>query len=365
MTGCKRPAFRHSLGACAAARQQPAILRGGRSAEIRWPLSDSRQCPVSRSCQGHSRHPMRVIRAVSICEYTPWLVIVDDLHVLRSRVGPPEHDVPSLIDTDRVLTCQVALALAWWVRIFGRDRNGRVRCCVAAGCSQEFGIIEDIADLPDTSSCLSDFPGTRSAWRDCCSPPVWPPPPLIEAPRRHQGWPVWIDPVVFRAIAISWNNIVIPWSRPYHGRRNNDPRSFMNDLCLPRPGFSTGRPEGTQYQGRSESACDGHHLHHASASSPESAKGLKARQANSLLAGLNLRVWPLSDLSTSQEFGIIEDIADLPDTSSCLSECRRPPGYFAWGCFRYFWGCSPSKEALQHHEQCKRSPRLPLLQRRQ
>lgn len=106
--------------------------------------------------------------------------------------------------------------------------------------------------------------------------PVWPPPPLIEIPRRHQGRPIWIDPVVFRAIAISWNNIIIPRSRRYHGRRDHDPRSFMNDLCLARAGFSAGRPEGTQHQGRSESACDSHHLHHASASKRESAKGLKA-----------------------------------------------------------------------------------------
>ena len=36
------------------------------------------------------------------------------------------------------------------------------------------------------------------------------------------------------------------------------------------------------------------------------------------------------------DFGIIEDIADLPDVSSCLSERRRSPRYFAWGCFQYF-----------------------------
>jgi hypothetical protein len=133
-------------------------------------------------------------------------------------------------------------------------------------------------------------PGMRSVWRDGCSPPVWPPPSLIEAPRRHQGWPVWIDPVVFRAITISWNNIIIPGSWPYHGHLDNNPSWFMNDFCLPRPGFSTRRPEITHYQGRSESARDSHYLH-VSASLPESAKGLKARQANSFSTGLNDGLW--------------------------------------------------------------------------
>src|SRR5690349_2932487 len=32
---------------------------------------------------------------------------------------------------------------------------------------------------------------------------------------RHYGRAVWIDPVVLRAITISWNNIRIP-VRPYH-----------------------------------------------------------------------------------------------------------------------------------------------------
>lgn len=136
------------------------------------------------------------------------------------------------------------------------------------------------------SVCSEDKTGMGSVWRDCCSPPVWPPPPLIEAPRRHQGRAVWINPVVFRAITISWNNIIIPRSWPYHRHPDNNPPWFMNDLCLPRPGFSTRRPEVTQRQGRSESARDGHYFH-ASASLPESAKGLKARQANSLSTGVN------------------------------------------------------------------------------
>src|ERR1017187_297438 len=37
------------------------------------------------------------------------LVIVDYLHVFGTRIGPPEHDPPLIIDADRVLTCQIAL----------------------------------------------------------------------------------------------------------------------------------------------------------------------------------------------------------------------------------------------------------------
>src|SRR5258708_31979395 len=38
-----------------------------------------------------------------------WLVIVDYLHVFGTRIGPPEHDSPLIIDADRVLTRQIAL----------------------------------------------------------------------------------------------------------------------------------------------------------------------------------------------------------------------------------------------------------------
>src|SRR6266567_9242169 len=77
---------------------------------------------------------------------------------------------------------------------------------------------------------------------DRYSPPVWPPPPLIADPRRHQRRAVWIDPVVFRAITISRNTIIIPRRWPYH--RDNHPQpwlrnDFTNHLGLPRPGFST------------------------------------------------------------------------------------------------------------------------------
>src|SRR5437899_1345630 len=74
---------------------------------------------------------------------------------------------------------------------------------------------------------------------DRSSPPVRPPPALIADPRGHQRRAVGIDPVVFRAIAIAWNNIVIPRRWPEHGCRDNKPLlRFTNDLGLPRPGFS-------------------------------------------------------------------------------------------------------------------------------
>lgn len=129
---------------------------------------------------------------------------------------------------------------------------------------------------------IGRWPITTSPECDRCSPPVRPPPALIEDPRRHQRRGVWIDPVVFRAITIPWNNIIIPRSWPEYGRRDNKPRLwFTNDLGLPRPGFSTRRSKGTQPQGHSESTRDGHYLH-ASASFTQSAKGRKATQANLL-----------------------------------------------------------------------------------
>ncbi len=36
-------------------------------------------------------------------------MIVDYLHVFGTRIGPPEHDSPLIIDADRVLTRQIAL----------------------------------------------------------------------------------------------------------------------------------------------------------------------------------------------------------------------------------------------------------------
>src|SRR6202023_1285423 len=86
---------------------------------------------------------------------------------------------------------------------------------------------------------------------------------------RHYGPAAWIDPVVLRAITISWNNIIIPVrSCPYHGHNDDRPLPWLtNDFGLPRIGCGTKRPQVTQHQGRSESErC---HYPHASASLPQ------------------------------------------------------------------------------------------------
>src|ERR1700726_2791324 len=84
---------------------------------------------------------------------------------------------------------------------------------------------------------------------------------------RHYGPAAWIDPVVLRAITISWNNIRIP-VRPFHGHPNNKPLPWLtNDFGLPRISCGTKRPQVTQHQCRSESERYGH-FPHASASLP-------------------------------------------------------------------------------------------------
>ena len=90
--------------------------------------------------------------------------------------------------------------------------------------------------------------------------PVCPAP--IDAHHRHYGRAVWTDPVVLRAITISWNNIIIPRRLSYHGHRDDKPLPwFTNDLGFPRLGCSTRRPQITQHQGRSESERYGHYPH--------------------------------------------------------------------------------------------------------
>src|SRR5215471_8995364 len=73
---------------------------------------------------------------------------------------------------------------------------------------------------------------------------------------RHYGPAAWIDPVVLRAISISWNDIRIPvrsW------RRDDKPDPwFMNDFGRPRMRCGTERPQVTQHQGRSESERQDH-----------------------------------------------------------------------------------------------------------
>src|ERR1700704_5517020 len=83
---------------------------------------------------------------------------------------------------------------------------------------------------------------------------------------RHYGPAAWIDPVVLRAITISWNNIIIPVrSCLYHGHPD-DLSWLTNDFGLLRMRCGTERPQVTQHQGRSESY---RHYLHASASLPQ------------------------------------------------------------------------------------------------
>jgi hypothetical protein len=88
------------------------------------------------------------------------------------------------------------------------------------------------------------------------------------AHHRHDGRAVWIDPVVLRAITISWNNIGIPVrSWPYNRDDQPLPR-FTNDFGLPCMGCGTERPQVAQHQRRSES--ERGHYPHTSASLPQS-----------------------------------------------------------------------------------------------
>src|SRR5882757_2280554 len=89
---------------------------------------------------------------------------------------------------------------------------------------------------------------------------------------RHYGPAAWIDPVVLRAITISWNNIVIPVrSCPYHGHPDDRPFPWLtNDFGLLRMRCNTKCPQVTQHQGRSDSERYGHYPH-ALASLPHTA----------------------------------------------------------------------------------------------
>ena len=53
---------------------------------------------------------------------------------------------------------------------------------------------------------------------------------------RHDRPATWIDPVVLRAITISWNDIINPVrSCPYNGHPDDNPLPwFTNDFGLPR-----------------------------------------------------------------------------------------------------------------------------------
>src|ERR1700737_4306511 len=95
---------------------------------------------------------------------------------------------------------------------------------------------------------------------------------------RHYGPAAWIDPVVLRAITISWNNIIIPGSWPYHGPDDKPHPWFTNEFGLPRMGCGIKRPRVTQHQGRSESERYGHYPH-ASASLPQTLSEVRYRDA--------------------------------------------------------------------------------------
>src|SRR5438874_13451811 len=112
------------------------------------------------------------------------------------------------------------------------------------------------------------------------------------AHHRHYGRAAWIDPVVLRAITISWNNIRIP-VRPFHGHPDDKPHPwFTNDFGLPRMGCCTKRPQVTQHQARSESERYGHYPH-ALASLPHTAWIQLGHPATSDFAPL-LRVYRTS-----------------------------------------------------------------------
>jgi len=55
------------------------------------------------------------------------------------------------------------------------------------------------------------------------------------AHERHCGPAVWIDAVVLRSIAISWDDIIIPGSWTNYGHGDGKPDAwFTNDCGLPR-----------------------------------------------------------------------------------------------------------------------------------
>src|SRR6202049_25613 len=57
-----------------------------------------------------------------------WLVIVEYLYVFGTRIGPPEHDPPLIVDADRVLTRQIAL------KSFEAVAGRRVQGLKKSGC---------------------------------------------------------------------------------------------------------------------------------------------------------------------------------------------------------------------------------------
>jgi hypothetical protein len=182
---------------------------------------------------------------------------------------------------------RVAIKLDLWVRAPARGSQDRARpspasdrydgCYVGGVCGLNASIM-----VRAGISSYSVPPPTRNIYL------------LISiAYHRRYGRPVWIDPVVLRAITISWNDIIIP-VRSCHGHPDDNPLPwFTNDFGLPRMRCGTNRSQVTQDQGRSESH---RHYPHASASLPQinehllmivpAARGLKATMRPDCAAGL-------------------------------------------------------------------------------
>jgi hypothetical protein len=82
---------------------------------------------------------------------------------------------------------------------------------------------------------------------------------------RHYGPAAWIDPVVLRAITISWNQVGVPIRRwPYHGHPDERPFPWLaNNSAVLRMRCAAQRAQATQDQGRPQSY---DHHPHASAS---------------------------------------------------------------------------------------------------
>ena len=142
---------------------------------------------------------------------------------------------------------RVAIKLDLWVRAPARGSQDRARpspasdrydgCYVGGVCGLNASIM-----VRAGISSYSVPPPTRNIYL------------LISiAYHRRYGRAVWIDPVVLRAITISWNNIVIPVRNcPIHGHPDGRPLPwFTNNLGL-RMRCDTERPQVTQDQGRSQ-----------------------------------------------------------------------------------------------------------------
>ena len=176
------------------------------------------------------------------------------------------------------------------------------------------------------------------------------------AHHRHYGWAAWIDPVVLRAITISWNNIRIP-VRPFHGHPDDKPHPwFANDFGLPRMGCCTKRPQVTQHQGRDES--ERGHYPHISVSLPRLATTESNERApdddRSSCAGLNFRAAVGDARIAVQALGHRQGVLATPRKrgigehpwSRCRGVALRPPTKVTrWRCASQNRMAAPFREA--------------------